>query len=135
MSKPREADGESHETDFAIELKVSFIEIVHPDLYSGKVWGVFDFFILHTSGRYLRTAALKKLFGPKLCSSQVRNYTGAIQSYQCALHIALALFEEERSDTAQSYFSLGLTRHFVFFVCLLNARSLRNKSVFFYDYL
>jgi len=43
-----------------IELEVFFPEIVHPDLYSGKVWGFSIFFILHTSMRNFGMVALLK---------------------------------------------------------------------------
>ncbi|PFX20539.1 Nephrocystin-3 [Stylophora pistillata] len=42
---------------------------------------------------------------------RMQNYSGAIQSYQCALDTALGLFGKEHSDTAQSYFSLGVTQN------------------------
>ena len=42
---------------------------------------------------------------------QVQNYPRAIQSFEYALNIARGLFKEEHPDTAESYFSIGVTQH------------------------
>ena len=42
---------------------------------------------------------------------QMQNYSGAIQSFQRALDVAIGLFGEEHPDTAECYFSIGVTQH------------------------
>ena len=42
---------------------------------------------------------------------QMENYSGAIQSFQSAIDVAIRLFGEEHPDTAQSYFILGEIQH------------------------
>ena len=47
-----------------IELKVFFLEIVHPDLYSGKVWGFSIFSFCIPPGEILGRLLLRLLISP-----------------------------------------------------------------------
>ena len=68
LSGPREADARAIKPifpQFALNtnlmgLKVFFLQLDHPDLDSGKVWGLSLFFILHTPRRNFGIAALKQ---------------------------------------------------------------------------
>ena len=51
-----------------IELKVFFLEIVHPDLYSGKVWGFSIFSFCIPPGEILGRLLLKMYDTSKRCS-------------------------------------------------------------------
>ena len=41
----------------------------------------------------------------------MKNYESALQSHQQALDIRLKLHGDEHQDTAQSYYSIGVTQH------------------------
>ena len=42
---------------------------------------------------------------------QMQNHSGAIQSFQRALDVAIGLFGEKHLDTAETYFSIGVTQY------------------------